>query len=217
MDSSLNNMNNNAIADAARDYGNEDNEPDDSVDGQRISTSDRRKMFETRSLSMQDGVSSAAGDTNANNGNGPTTPTRQPRLSVAERLKMFQQGGEEKPQQAPKEQIVMTQSFDGNQNNNGQESSSGVRGSNNGVLKREGSGAGNISNGQHSRDNHCPAPIPKPERKSLTKIEQASQNHASPPKTFEPAPTSKAPVSNKRIDTVFGKLLYNFIFSVQFS
>ena len=137
-------------------------------DGPQLSTSDRRKAFEARSIS----TSSVPDNVNS----------RKPRVTVADRLKMFQHNSpNEEEEQKPQPPISLER-----ESHSDSKVESKVRSENVTVSTQPLEG---------------PNPIPKPERKSL----QRSESNAGPPKSQEVHQLA-APVktNTKRIDTVFG-------------
>lgn len=154
----------------------------DSSDGQNVSTSDRRKLFE-RSQSVQETGTSATPVTSTTNGTSNSQTAKKTRISVAERLKMYQQNaGNGAVHEEENGKGDTTAEMDIEQKKDPMQTSQII-----------------TSNTKESRSERefCPAPISKPERKFTppkqepVKIQESSQ--------------PKAP-SHKRIDTVFGKL-----------
>lgn len=162
----------------------------------QLSTSDRRKIFENRTLTAPESSNPDSAD--------GTFESRKPRMSVAERLKMFQQnsaGSGAAEEDNGSSQANISHSVSSNANPkltsmSSEDSSSGVD---------EESMESLPSKEREPR----PAPITKPERKFSPMKQEPVQQTARKPEKVEPAPAlaavTKPPTSNKRIDTVFGK------------
>lgn len=165
---------------------------------QQLSTLDRRKMFENRISVTSDGG-------NDTNGGSDSFEDRKPRMSVAERMKMFQQNSAGGGGGNAEEENNSSQSNNSHNNATHHKIT---------TMSSEDSSSGQdeqMDNGSGKDREPCPAPIAKPERK-FTPPKQETPVVAPPAarkqeKTAEPVSVpSKPATSNKRIDTVFGQV-----------
>ncbi|CAL8081262.1 unnamed protein product [Orchesella dallaii] len=179
--------------------GNEvDHNTEDNKSALQLSTSDRRKLFENRAMTTPETCNLPATD-----GNGESFENRKPRMSVAERMKMFQQNsanstggsvpGEEdnNSSQANNSHPLTTNTHPKITSMSSEDSSSGV------------DEHGDLSGKEREP---CPAPIAKPERKFTPPKQEPAPIVRKPESTSQPTSLTKPPTSNKRIDTVFGQV-----------
>jgi hypothetical protein len=178
------------------------NENEDISDGQHLSTSDRRKVFEHRSQSTQEGSTISNGSTGSN-----TSPSaRNARVTVAERLKMYQQNANNGTSAPEVEaEVLYTKPLSSSPSTSQSDMGSEIDLKNEQDFKKDIMTQStpqptSLSSMSKERD-FCPAPIAKPERKFTPPKQDPKCQEA--PGSVASMPTKSS--SHKRIDTVFGK------------
>jgi len=182
---------------------NGNNHSEETGDKRKLSTSDRRKVFEDKTTTAPPPVLSPSNGTEDNN----KTP---PRLSVAERLKMYQQnannsGGEDvnthhgdSKEISPGPQLQHKPSLDANGDLQRNTQKDGQQASQSQTPPSSLISPPQVATTKETTRDFCPAPIAKPERKFTPPRQEA------PPVKEVTTNTTKTASSHKRYDTMLG-------------